>query len=114
MCGSSGGSLNKKLIVLIGRRWFQKGPGNTYHDTEIIAQGFKGGILHHRTTMDYGYGDTYIQTGARWLEDQGVLKLERYSNGAVEPLWRYCQDHGIKLITSVVDVGSRKELKENA
>lgn len=106
------------LIVLIGRRWFDKRAGNTYHDTEIIVHGIQvgellpvGGIIHHRTSYTYGYGDCYVDTGAQWLDAQKVTAREAYPNGGYQPLWHYCQDHGIKLITSVVDVGSKKELK---
>lgn len=118
-----------KLIVLIGRRWFDKRAGNTYHDTEIIVHGFHGfngmyatelgcsghhieALLQHRTIMQYGYGDHYIQTGADWLEAQGIISCKVHANGSKQPLWQYCQDNGIKLITSCVDVINRKELKQ--
>lgn len=107
------GELEKmRLIVLIGRRWFDKHAGNTYHDVEIIVHGFKGGFVHHRTTMAYGYGDQYIDTAVDWLEKRGLVLLPRYSHGMRKPLRVYCQDHEIELITSVVDVDSRKQLKE--
>ncbi len=103
--------MKPKLIVIIGRKWWDKGPGNTYHDAEIIVHGAGKTVIQHRTHMDSGYGEGYVQSAAQWLEAQGIIKLPRYANGSVQPLWQYCQDNGIKLITSVVDVGSRKELK---
>ena len=107
------------LIVIIGRRWFDKRAGNTYHDAEIIVHGLDvagqmipaAGIIHYRTHMTYGYDDSYVETGAKWLDEQKVISRREYANGGSQPLWQYCQDNGIKLITSVVDVGSRKELK---
>lgn len=104
--------MKPKLIVIIGRRWVHKGPGNTYHDAEIIVHGSGKKVIHHRTSMDYGYGDGYLQTACEWLVAAKVVSLTRHANGALQPLWQYCRDHGIKLITSVVNVGSRKELKE--
>ncbi len=103
--------MKPKLIVIIGRKWFDKKAGNTYHDAEVIVHGAGKTVLQHRTHMDYGYGETYVQAAAEWLESQGVLKLKRYKNGAVQPLWQYCSDNGIKLIRSEMNVISRKELK---
>lgn len=103
--------MKPKLIVVIGRRWFHKGPGNTYHDTEIIVHGSGKKVVHHRTSYTYGYGDCYIQTASEWLKEQGIAPIPRHPHGSLQPLWQYCQDNGIKLITSVIDVGSKKELK---
>jgi hypothetical protein len=103
--------MKPKVIVIIGRKWFDKKAGNTYHDAEIVVHGTGKTVLQGRTHMDYGYGEGYVQSASAWLEDQGVLKLERYSNGAVQPLWQYCSDKGIKLIRTEVNVASRKELK---
>ncbi len=103
--------IKPKLIVIIGRKWWHKGPGNTYHDAEIIVHGSGKTVLQHRTSYDLGYGEGYVQSAAEWLESQGIIKLERYSNGGVQPLWQYCQDHGIKLIRTEMNVTSKKELK---
>lgn len=103
--------MKPKLIVVLGRRWFDKRGGNTYHDVEIIVHGSGKKVIHHRTGMTYGYDEAYLQTASEWLKAQNVVPLERHSSGSLQPLWQYCQDNGIKLIRSVVDVGSRKELK---
>lgn len=104
--------MKPKLIVIVGRRWFDKSAGNTYHDAEIIVHGSGTKVVHYRTHMTYGYDDSYVETGAKWLDEQKVINRREYANGGYQPLWQYCKDNGIKLITSVVDVGSRKELKD--
>jgi hypothetical protein len=51
-----------------GRRWFQRGPGNTYHTVRILdATGHVRAILGPH----YGYGDGYLQTAIDWLKANG-------------------------------------------
>ncbi len=47
-----------------GRRWFHRGPGNTYHSVRI----FKDGALIVTLPYQYGYGDGYLQTALDWLK----------------------------------------------
>lgn len=58
----------KKINTLevIGKRWFQKSYGNTYHTTTVIVNGeeLKSGIT-------YGYGNAYLQTAADLLSANG-------------------------------------------
>jgi len=54
----------KKLKLHIeGRRWFQRGPGNTYHSVRI----FKDGALLVCLPYQYGYGEQFLQTALDWL-----------------------------------------------
>ena len=46
-----------------GRRWFQRGPGNTYHSVRIWADGKQVAYL----PFAYGYGDGFLQTAVEWL-----------------------------------------------
>lgn len=102
--------MKPKLIVLIGRRWFDKKYGNTYHDVEIIIHNNEGQVIHHRTNYTYGYGDAYISTAAEYLVENNILHIPRHINGGLQPLWQYCKNNDIKYITSVIDVKYKKEL----
>lgn len=50
-----------------GRRWFQRGPGNTYHSVRIWKDGQQIAIL----PFQYGYGDQFLQTALDWLKANG-------------------------------------------
>ena len=58
----------KKINTLevIGKRWFQKSYGNTYHTATVIVNGeeLKSGIK-------YGYENAYLQTAADLLRANG-------------------------------------------
>ena len=58
-----------KSIAIIGRRWFQRTYGNTYHTTEIIVDG----ETVHVTPRQYGYGDAYTDTAFAWLISSGLI-----------------------------------------
>lgn len=96
-----------KSITVIGRRWFNRGPGNTYHSAEIIVNGERvGGI-----DFAYGYGEMYLQNAADWLEANGYMPdREHHQNGSADPLWHYCREHGIQFVYSVTDVQRKKDL----
>jgi hypothetical protein len=47
-----------------GRRWFQRGPGNTYHSVRIFKDGQQIAFLPYQ----YGYGDQFLQTALDWLK----------------------------------------------
>lgn len=53
-------------LEVIGKRWFQKSYGNTYHTATVIVNGeeLKSGIT-------YGYGNAYLQTAADLLRANG-------------------------------------------
>lgn len=56
-----------RVIVIRGRRWFQKSYGNTYFSASIEVD---GKIVH---TIEYaiGYGDYYLQAAWEWLSENG-------------------------------------------
>lgn len=92
---------------IIGRRWFQKSFGNTYHTAEIW---FNGELLH-KTGMVYGYGEHYLQTATEWLEKNGYLPgLEHYENGSSESLWRYCEKRNTQCNYKAIDVKRERDL----
>ena len=52
-----------------GRRWFQRGPGNTYHSVRI----FKDGNRIAELPYQYGYGEGFLQTAWEWLQANGHI-----------------------------------------
>ncbi len=96
-----------KSIRLLGRRWFQKTFGNTYHTCEIWIND----ELIHTCPYAYGYGSQYRQSAEAWLDENGYLReLEHYSNSLNEPLWHYCERKNIVLTDQVIDVQRKKDL----
>ena len=96
-----------KAITLFGRRWFHRGPGNTYHTVEVFIDGERV----HKSDRTYGYGGHYAQTGQEWLETNGFLPgLKHYQNGSTQPLQEYCRERGIVYNCSVADVSRKRDL----
>jgi hypothetical protein len=56
------------MLHIEGRRWFHRGPGNTYHSVRI----FKDGALLVTLPYQYGYGDQFLQTALDWLKANGL------------------------------------------
>lgn len=91
-------------ISIIGRRWFQRGPGNTYHTAEIVVDG----VTVHKTPREYGYGDQYADTAFRWLIEQGIVPAPDHPD---ECHWRHIRDD-LKIPYSyrAIDVSRQKDL----
>lgn len=96
-----------RSITIIGRRWFQRGPGNTYHAVDILVDGKQV----HSVGFRYGYGDMYNQTAREWLNANGYLPcIENLDGTPGESLWRYCERSGINFVDTVTDVPRKKDL----
>jgi hypothetical protein len=96
-----------KSITVIGRRWFERTNGNTYHSANVIVDGVSIG----KTQFAYGYGSHYLQTATEMLDKAGLIPdIERYKNGGQESLWRYCDRNGIAFTDDVADVQRKKDL----
>jgi len=96
-----------RSIIVVGRRWFQHGSGNTYHTASIYVD---GKFVKH-TERAYGYGDQYLQTAQDLLVSEGYLpQPKRFASGAVELLRRQCEALGIIFDHEVVRVSRRKDL----
>lgn len=96
-----------KHITIIGRRWFQRTNGNTYHSVDVWVNG------KHVYRLDYvhGYGDQYLQSATEWLKENGFINPEHYrQSGCSESLQRYCQRKKINLVCTVSDVGRKRDL----
>ena len=98
----------KQTFTVIGRRWFDRINGNTYHS----AEAFVNGKLIGRVAFEYGYGDQWQWTAAEILEKAGYMpKREKFeSTGGSESLWRYCEKHNIDLVSTCSDVQRKKDL----
>jgi hypothetical protein len=58
-----------KNILFVGRRWFDKVNGNTYHTTEVYVNG----KFVSKSERTYGYGSQYEVTGFEILQDAGYF-----------------------------------------
>jgi hypothetical protein len=100
-----GASRRKKLksIEVWGKKWFQKTYGNTYHKVRVYVNG----ELLGTSSINYGYGDSYLQTAEELLRKHGYLK----NKPVMDSLWRYCKEKGINLKYYAEDVKTERELK---
>jgi hypothetical protein len=107
-----GGDVKKKQlkkgdsVQIIGRRWFERTNGNTYHSTDVYVNNEFAGREH----FSYGYGDQYVQTGMEILKEHYNLpakfKDEKYIS-------QYAlKEYGINILTSVSDVSRKKDLEK--
>lgn len=93
-------------ITIVGRRWFRRGVGGTYHTANISIDG----RYVHSTERQYGYGDCYLETGWQWLEDNGYVPRRERANGGHTSPWRAAEELGIKLHYYAVDVKRQRDL----
>ena len=94
-----------KTLTILGRRWFQKTYGNTYHSATILIDGEEV----HKTPEEYGYGDQYLQTAVEWLIKHKFIPDVTNHEG-IGPIWKYCETKGITLHYSASDVSREKDL----
>jgi len=100
--------MKTQSITVIGKRWFDKVNGNTYHSAVALVNGKAVATIGYC----YGYGDQYEWNAMQALEEKGYLpKLEHYKNtGGTESLWRYCEKNKIQYASFVSDVQRKKDL----
>ncbi len=93
-----------KNITILGRRWFERVNGNTYHSVKVYVDG----VLVGAVPFQYGYGDQYMQSASSIL----VNNCEFIPKGLEDKfiLWRWCKEKGVELISDVADVGRKKDL----
>lgn len=77
-----------KSITVIGRKWFDKINGNTYHTAQIMVNGETVGNI----PFSYGYDSMYEQNASTWLKENGYIKSDK--NEYIQ-LSRYCRENGI-------------------
>lgn len=94
-------------IHIEGRRWFQRGPGNTYHSVRIFRDGIEIAYL----PFAYGYGEQFLQTAWEWLGANGYPELlEQHANGSWKNYGTQYLREVLKGTYSVIDVSRRKDL----
>lgn len=91
-------------IIVMGRRWTDT-YGNTYHTAEI---GIDGEFVHC-TDIEYGYGEQYLFTAFKWLEENGYIKGWFNDKARMVPS-RWARENNINLMYSVADVRRKKDL----
>jgi hypothetical protein len=96
-----------KSIKVVGRRWFRRGAGGTYHVADIYVND----ELLHTTPYQYGYGDQYLETATQWLEHEGIIPMRPRGNGSCTAGWRWIRDElGIPLDYYAFDVKRQRDL----
>ena len=98
-----------KSLTIVGRRWFQRSYGNTYHTATVYVDG----VCIGKTSRQYGYGDQFVQSGFELLESKGYLDAcprEKYVHGGAEPPWVWAPRHGITYAYEVIDVTRERDL----
>jgi hypothetical protein len=95
-------------ITVIGRRWFDKVNGNTYHSAITLVNGKPGPSVG----FQYGYGSQWEYNAAMELDRAGIIQLESYGEGRPkESLWRYCERNGIAYSNVVSDHDRKRDVK---
>ena len=98
-------------ITISARRWFDKINGNTYHSVDVYANGKHVG----QEPFEYGYGEGYLQTAHKLLQEAGIYKKtgERLKSGMGKDYYDFMMDkreHRDKFVVIVSDVARKKDL----
>ena len=88
-------------IIVVGRRWFEKTNGNTYHSAEIYVNGH----MVHKIGFTYGYGNQYEWNAFEWLKKNSYINSS--DRGCPST---YCRENGIVWNSTVTDVKRKKDL----
>lgn len=100
-----------KTIDIQAYEWFDKVNGNSYFAAIVTTNFGLPDEKQVKLPFQYGYGDHYIDVAKRELHEQGLITLEKYDHGGMEPLWQYCRDNGIILRTSKQKNCLKRDLK---
>lgn len=93
-------------VTVIGKRWFDKINGNTYHSVVVLLDS----VEEVRVPFAYGYDDSYLQTAMSELVKKDLPNVVHYKQGGTESLRSWCGKHGIPFYASVSDVARKKDL----
>jgi hypothetical protein len=99
------------MIIINGKRWFDKVNGNTYHNVSVNVDGVEIG----KSGIHYGYGDQYIQTAHAMLQDAGIFPKtgERLKSGMDKDYNDFLTDrmnNREKYYITVSDVSRKRDL----
>lgn len=90
------------VVLVVGRRWFDRANGNTYHTAEVFVNDKYVG----KSRMTYGYDEQYIQTAKEILLDSYELPKGMRDTS---PLWQL-REYGVTLNKTVSD-GLKRDLE---
>ena len=90
------------VVFVVGRRWFDRVNGNTYHTAEVFVNDKYVG----KSRMTYGYDESYIQTAKEILLDSYELPKGMRDTS---PLWQL-REYGVTLNKTVSD-GLKRDLE---
>lgn len=90
------------MLTIVGRRWFEKTNGNTYHSVAV----YDGKKLIGSVDFAYGYGDQYLQSALQIAIDAGYYSNDRYPSGGFKDYGKFCQEN----FYTVTDVKRKKDL----
>lgn len=70
-----------KRFHIVGKRWFQRTCGNTYHSVKIyVIEETKLMREIAYIPFEYGYGDGFLQTAIDWLKANGHAPADAKGN----------------------------------
>lgn len=83
--------INKDTINIRASRWIDS-YGNTYHNVVVYSN--NSGVKIGHKEFVYGYGDHYLQTALKILQEAGIREKtnEQLSNGANKDYYDFQQD----------------------
>jgi hypothetical protein len=96
-----------KKIEIIGRRWWRRGPGGTYFRFYVYVDD----NLVHRSELESGYGEQYLERGTQWLEDEGYIpRRPTGAHGGHTSGWHWIRDTlKIPLLYHATDVPRQRD-----
>jgi hypothetical protein len=104
-------TLKGKTVTIIGRRWFEKTNGNTYHSCEVYING----KLIGREPYAYGYDNQFQQTAFEILQENNLApNFDRHTQSGFQldysEFLNFKNNNRDKFVISVTDVESKKDL----
>lgn len=84
------------ILEINAKEWFDRTNGNSYFSARITLDDRQIAIL----PFQYGYGSHYLDMALQELVKIGAF-TDTVKSGT--PLWQYCADHKIKVISNMQD-----------
>ncbi len=92
-------------ITVNALEWFDSHNGNSYFSAVVFVMFADGKTEEVSIPPQYGYGDHNLTVASQRLNELGYIKADRYT-----ALWRYCEENGIKLQTSKIEVKRERDI----
>lgn len=104
------------MLIIIGRRWWDRRAGNTYHSVTIMRKEPGGPwTLIARRPFEYGRDDQYLTTACDVLQDAGLWPRtgKKMPSGLSEDEYNFLmalRNDRSDLFTTVSDVARKGDL----